>query len=373
MTPNSGAPESEMPETYDQIARDLQAVRLEAGAPSYAEIARRIAEHRATTGIVPAAQVPARTTVYDVFRTGRLRMNAELVGEIARALHQDESQIVQWMERCHRARRAVAEGRVPAPTQTPTPMPAPAPAPEGADRPSHHVGLRWWRGSPIAARILFALVCVGINFGGYAAVEFFDLSLYLDTIGTGLCAIVLGPWYGVLVGVSTNLLGYTIHGSMALPFALQSAALALVWGYGARRFRLTLTLGRYFTLNVCAGFSHVVVAAPLLLLLFPDGTGHAGDALTHTIVSLGAPVGVSVYAANTTLALADSLLAGFIILLLIGMIRTKPPFAGLCPQFFPFSIPHDISHIASRTVTCTIARARTVRGAWTTRVADGRA
>lgn len=244
---------------------------------------------------------------------------------------------------------------------------------EHADRPSRDLGTRRWRDRAAVARLVLVLVCVGINFGGYAAVELFDLSLYLDTIGTGLCAIVLGPWCGVLVGVSTNVLGYTIHGSMALPFALQSAALALVWGYGARRFRLTRSLGRYFTLNVCAGISHLVVAAPLLLLLFPGGTGHAGDALTHTIVSLGAPMGVSVYAANAALALADSLLAGFIILLLIGMIRTKPPFAGVCPPFFPFSIPHDISRMASRAVASTISRARTVRVSSTVRVADGRA
>ena len=349
--------------SFDQIAEDLRQLRLDAGEVSYAEIVRRIAKHREAGGVAPAAARPARTTIYDAFRTGRSRINAELVGEIARALGADEGEVAQWERRCILARRESEHARTaepPAPN-TDEPLATVPTAPRAG----------WWVHHATLARILLAVACLGINFTGSCAVEFFKLSLYLDAIGTGLAAIVLGPWWGVAVGVSTNLLGYTVHGTMALPFALQSAALALVWGYGARRFQMTQTLGKYFRLNVFAGISHSIVAVPILLAVFGGGTGHAGDVVFQRLNSLGIPLSLSVGMSNIVLALADSLLAGFIIMVLVGFIKTKPPFPDDCAQLFPFYDPPSASRAIARVVAVVAGDHRPLPvGAWRTAASD---
>lgn len=329
-------------DSLDRIALDLRMLRQQAGDVSYAEIVRRIAKHRESKGTSSAYSRPARTTVYDAFRTGRSRVNAQLIGEIARALGADNKEAARWERRCLTVRR---------PTEPP-PKERTSPAPADHD-PADEPGQRGGRGMtarPGVFRALAMVACLGINFAGYAGVEFLRLPLYLDAIGTGFAAIVFGPWWGVAVGVATNLLGYTIHGSVALPFALQSGAFALIWGYGARHFKMTRTIGNYFKLSTFVGLSHVTIAIPINLVLFGGGTGHAGDAIFHNLVALGVPLIPSVYAGQMMLALADSLLAAFLILVVIASVKTKPPFQEQCAHLFPFSAPSGFHHALARAV-----------------------
>lgn len=333
-------------ETFDQIAEDLRQLRLDAGEVSYAEIVRRIAKHREASGMAPAVTRPARTTIYDAFRMGRSRINAELVREIALALGADKEEAARWERRCLVARRDSERARFVEPV-----------APRSSEQPTtapSEPRVAWRKSHIVFAHVLLAVACLGINIAGYCAVEFFGLSLYMDTIGTGLAAIALGPWCGVAVGVSTNLLGYTIHGSMAFPFAVQSAAFALVWGYGARRFHMTRTLNSYFRLNVYVGLSHLFIAIPILLLMFGGGTGHASDAISQQLSASGAPLSVAVYVVQTGLAIADALLAGFIIVMLFGFIRTKPPFQNTCAQLFPFYDQSTAPYVYGRLVSITL-------------------
>lgn len=328
-------------DSLDQIALDLRQLRQQAGDVSYAEIVRRISKHRESRGTPQTTARPARTTVYDAFRTGRSRVNAQLIGEIAQALGVPEKEAIGWERRC------LAVGRISVPPQelTPTTPTAHEPAAEPdnqSDRP--------WITRPVIFSTLLLLACLGINFAGYAGVEFLRLPLYLDAIGTGIAAIVLGPWWGVAVGVSTNLLGYTIHGSIALPFALQSAAFALVWGYGARHFRMTRTIGSYFKLTMWVGLSHMFVAIPINLVMFGGGSGHAGNAVFENLAALGVPLFLAVYMGLMMIALPDALVAAFVILVTIGFVKTKPPFQEQCADLFPFLTSPGSSHALARAV-----------------------
>ena len=50
-------------------------------------------------------------------------------------------------------------------------------------------------------------------------------------IGTMVTAVILGPWWGALVGAITNIVNSFISGPISLPFALCNVVGALVWGY----------------------------------------------------------------------------------------------------------------------------------------------
>ncbi|WP_026874836.1 tetratricopeptide repeat protein [Jiangella gansuensis] len=91
--------------TLERLALELRSMRSAAGHPSYAEIARRIAAHRAGRGVPPAERRPARATVYDCFRTDRRRVDVDLVVDIVRALGASESECAWWVRACSAAQR----------------------------------------------------------------------------------------------------------------------------------------------------------------------------------------------------------------------------------------------------------------------------
>lgn len=77
--------------TLDELCAGLGLLRSAAGAPSYAEIARRI-------GRLRGGEEPAKVTVYDCFRPGRRRVDDRLVGDIATVLGAAPDDVRSWRE-----------------------------------------------------------------------------------------------------------------------------------------------------------------------------------------------------------------------------------------------------------------------------------
>ena len=310
-------------ESYDGVATDLQQLRFEAGDVPYAEIVRRIAADRARNGVHPSASRPARTTVYDAFRLDRRRVNPKLVGEIARALGATEVQVSQWETRCLAVRKQL-EHELDAPQDAAAPVDAVGTATHGDD--DTHVELPVDEALPTPKRpgwrsvtVLIA-ACIGINILGFWIVPLLGLPLYLDMVGTAIASLALGPWYGVFVGVSTNVIGVSITDSSSLAFSLVNAAGALVWGYGARRFRIFESISRYLLLNAVVAVVCTVVASALLVVIFHGGTGHASESTTERLVVMGEPPTLAVFISNLIHSLADKLIAGFAVLAVLDRI-----------------------------------------------------
>ncbi|MBK7819703.1 MAG: hypothetical protein IPJ61_01160 [Tessaracoccus sp.] len=88
------------PATLDELAARLRARRIAAGSPSFGELAQRIGRARAARGVAPSSRLPGRVTVYDCFRDGRRRIDAELVADIVRALGGDDEELIRWRGWC---------------------------------------------------------------------------------------------------------------------------------------------------------------------------------------------------------------------------------------------------------------------------------
>ncbi|MEU5087843.1 hypothetical protein [Streptomyces sp. NPDC021356] len=89
-------PDPGSPRTPDELADLLRALRGWAGNPSYAELARRIGVVRAARGVPASERMPGRVTVYDCFRTGRRRIDMDLVLDIVTALGVEGPAREQW-------------------------------------------------------------------------------------------------------------------------------------------------------------------------------------------------------------------------------------------------------------------------------------
>jgi energy-coupling factor transport system substrate-specific component len=284
------APSTAGPGPLDHLGRELRALRRGVGEPSYAEIARRVAELRMGHGLDEHAARVAKSTVHDAFRPGRSRINLALVREIVEALGADPSLTDQWL----------------AGSEEPEPEPEPAQV------------------SPPATLQVALLVtgCVVLNLLGREFVDFFRLPIYLDMVGTAIAALSLGPWRGAAVGLATNVIGVVGSGWVSLPFGAVNVVGALVLGYGVHRWRLGRTLPRFFLLTVLAAVACSAVAVPIIALLLghTERVGH--DAITAVLDDSIDAYWVTLPFANLLTSLADKLISGFAALVAVATLPT---------------------------------------------------
>lgn len=294
----------------DEIAIDLQALRSAAGHPSYAEIVRRIAAERQRRGEESQFALPGRTTVYDVFRHGRRRVDAALVGEIVRALGADENAVARWEQRCAQARGEV-ETTVESTVES---IPA---APQHVDPASRPAPLRQRMALPITLRtvLLVMIGSVAMNLLGRVVVNVLHLPIYLDMLGTAFAAIALGPWWGAGVGLATNAVGISASGWASLAFAPVNVLGALIWGYGIRRLREERPLvPQFLMLCLVAATACSVVATPILVFVFDGSVDHGTDDITVRLLEHHLALLASVFAANLLSSAADKIISGFVAL-----------------------------------------------------------
>lgn len=286
--------------TFDDLAHELRRLRAEAGSPSYAEIALRVSRLRESAGHPPERARVARTTVYDVFRDGRRRLDVGLVDEVLRALGLDDQEVAAWSAR---ARGVVAAAEPPAPAVLEEP-PVVDPAEEAT---APVAGRRWQRVARLVAW------CVALNLAGRLLVDVLGLPLHLDMTGTAISAVLLGPWWGVVVGLTTNTLGVGLSGLASLSFAVVNVTGALVWGYGVHRFAMGRTIPRFLALNALCALACSCVAAPILLA-YGGTVGHSLDTVQPNLLALAKVFVVSVFVSNLLISLVDKTISGFIAL-----------------------------------------------------------
>ena len=83
--------------TLDELIERLQSLKIWAGDPSYEVITERINVGWSDAGR-PEAELARRSTVVDCFKTGRRRLNADLLAAVVQALHPDTGYVAQWRQ-----------------------------------------------------------------------------------------------------------------------------------------------------------------------------------------------------------------------------------------------------------------------------------
>lgn len=171
---------------------------------------------------------------------------------------------------------------------------------------------------PLTLVITLVPVAAALNIVGGTINTTLKLPIFLDMIGTAVAAIVLGPWWGALVGVITNVGGSFINGPIGIPFALANVAGALVWGYGIRSWGMGRSQLTFFILNCIVALAVTAAAAPIVIFVFGGATGHSSDAITAAFAQAGQGLIESVFASNVIVSLADKIIAGYVALAIIA-------------------------------------------------------
>lgn len=291
----------QVPVTMDEFSQELSILRRDAGAPSYAEIAARIARQRRDQGISPERARIARSTVYDVFRPGRKRLDVQLIREILVALGLEVAAVEAWTELARAAQ--------------PTALAVPASAgPDTEPVPASPVRSDSQRSTGQVAMLLVA--CLVLNLLGRELVDTLQLELHLDMTGTAVAAIMVGPWWGALVAVATNFSGAYISGVSSIPFVLVNVAGALVWGYGVRRWGMGRTIPRFFALTLLVALVCSIVATPILVL-YKGVIVHGSTTLTASLIAIAHGAVIGIFLSNLLISLVDKTISGVVALIVV--------------------------------------------------------
>lgn len=324
----------------DLLVADLQRLRNESGQTSFGDIAVRIAHRREAAGMSPAAARVPRSSVHAMFLPGRRRMNPQLLEEIVLALGKDEATAEAWRLRLLTALEPAPKGLGLGSSETqPSKHPgepdgvtgengenyrpqsavkrAPLPAPRSSasiPRPFTRLPTLGHRAFPPLVTVLLLAACVGFNHWGGTLNAKFELPLFLDMVGTAVAAIALGPWYGALVGLTSNTLGALAANPVSLAFALVNIAGALVWGYGVRAWRMQKPWWRFLLLNLFVALACTMVAVPINVLFGGVAEGHAAGGLVAVLVASGQGIWAAVFSVNIAASVADKLISGYVAL-----------------------------------------------------------
>ncbi|WP_167050703.1 hypothetical protein [Salinibacterium sp. ZJ77] len=275
------------------LVRDLHALRIAAGTPSFTDLADAVSQTRAARGMLPAAARVARSSVYDLFRPDRKRVNPELVADVVRALGHAGDTAEQW-----RSRAAAANAGQQIPPSAPDD--AASPAPEGGAQ------------APAALfAVVLCIAAVGINHALNFTATAAGLPIYLDMVGTAFAAFAFGPAAGIGVGVATNLIGNLMNGDMTGAwFAIVQIVGAVIWGVGFRRW-FGRSWPRFALLNAVAALACTLTAVPIILFAFGGASSLEGvDLIGQQMLQLGLGFADAVVSANLLTSIVDKMLSG---------------------------------------------------------------
>ncbi|MGL6418675.1 ECF transporter S component [Aeromonas allosaccharophila] len=168
--------------------------------------------------------------------------------------------------------------------------------------------------------LAFMVICIAINMVAGQAVSMLKLPIFLDSIGTVLCAILAGPWMAVATGLLTNLLWGLLTGPIAAAFAPVAMMIGLSAGMMARAGWFN-NLPKVVVSSVVITLALTLVAIPIRSYLFGGATGSGADFMVAYLHAMGSDLQESVAVTVLGTNLLDKLLT---VLIAWGLVRRLP-------------------------------------------------
>lgn len=167
-------------------------------------------------------------------------------------------------------------------------------------------------------RLLVTLIPVGIgvNIIGGLLAQTLKLPIFLDSIGTMLTAVILGPWLGALTGFLSNVLQGLFTDPVNIPFGIVNAVIGLVVGYLAKKrgfqdYITPLLVGLILSILAPA------IGTPIAVYLFGGVTGGGVDVLYAVLLKSGQEIFASAFLARVPANLVDKIISAYLIMVIV--------------------------------------------------------
>ncbi|MBQ8826936.1 MAG: hypothetical protein IJ007_07580 [Oscillospiraceae bacterium] len=136
--------------------------------------------------------------------------------------------------------------------------------------------------SPLRHKLAFTAVCIALNIAGRSIALNFGLPFWLDTAGTCLSACILGPVYGAVTGLISNLAIGVFDLLSVLYFAI-NIGIGIIVGIASRR-KMCDDIFNTLCLSIITGCFAFICSTPLNCIFNNGLTGNKwGDALFHML------------------------------------------------------------------------------------------
>ncbi len=130
--------------------------------------------------------------------------------------------------------------------------------------------------------IVLIIIGIATNYAGRYIADLFDLPLWLDSVGTFVTAILLGPLAGAICGGLSNVL-LGLSGTVSLYYAVVNISIGLSVGYFFPRKR-TKDAFLIISTAVLSGLIAVLLSTPLNMIFYNGYTGNIwGDGLVDML------------------------------------------------------------------------------------------
>ncbi|MCZ9887453.1 ECF transporter S component [Brachyspira hyodysenteriae] len=124
--------------------------------------------------------------------------------------------------------------------------------------------------------ILIAFIGIVINFALTFIVLMLKIPfLFLDSVGTILSAVLLGPIYGAIVGILTNLIISIFISYSHLNFAIVNALIGIIIGIVAKKFKFGIITA--IISGTIIGIISPLIGTPISIILSDGFTGTTID------------------------------------------------------------------------------------------------
>ncbi|WP_297206661.1 ECF transporter S component [uncultured Brachyspira sp.] len=165
------------------------------------------------------------------------------------------------------------------------------------------------------------VVFIGLvsNFAFTYIVLLFDIPfLFMDSIGTILSAVVLGPVYGAIVGILSNLILSFFLSHQHLYFAIINALIGLIVGFSAYKFRFNIISA--LVIGIVIGIIATLIGTPISIVLSNGFTGGTVDSFITSLIEKGVNIVKASFIARVLANIIDKVLSCLIVYIAVNKI-----------------------------------------------------
>ena len=152
--------------------------------------------------------------------------------------------------------------------------------------------------------VLFTAMCICLNVGLKLIAVKFEWPLWADSFGTALCAYIMGPICGAMVGLAGNL-AFGVVNSLSAVYSVTSVALGLIVGYAAQKHWFDRFYGFMKAASLVV-LTALVVSVPIDLIFSKGYTGNKwGDGVVDYLQGKNWPLLVCCVMGQLAIEFAD--------------------------------------------------------------------
>lgn len=166
-------------------------------------------------------------------------------------------------------------------------------------------------------KITFSAICIVVNivFGTFVSMLNIPF-LFLDTVGTILGSVILGPFWGMLIGGGTNLVLGVTTSPTNIPFALVNMAVGLIVGYVAKKKKFSYK--EAIITGIILAVVCPLIGTPIAVLMFGGLSGSGADILVGMLIQSGQEIFTAAFIPRILSNLVDKPVSCIMVVLFIS-------------------------------------------------------